>query len=449
MAAATSTGKSPARAAREAGVIGSGGAGFPAHVKLEKPVDTVIANGAECEPLLYGDQWLMETRAAEVIAGLRLILDDFESRGGKPVKGVVAVKEKYTAAREALAIAASGDGRISFLPLPNVYPSGDEHFLTFEATGRIVPEGGIPLMVGAVVHNVGTLSQIAQAARGEPVTGRVMTLGGAVDNPMIAEVPIGTPLSHLVAAMRPKVDDYVLLVNGPMMGRIADDSEEPTTKTMGGLFVLPARHPHVMRMKRPLSTEMRISRAACEACRFCTDFCPRALLGHALEPHKIVRVINYDKTDHATVTSSWLCCECGVCDLWACPMALSPRVIYRAFKKKLKEAGINNTHKRSELTADSYRPFRGVPVERLVARLVLSEFERRPPVGEIAAPEKVMLRLDQNVGAPSEPVVTKGGKVKKGDVVAEIPQGKLGARVHASIAGTVADVTAKSVVIQR
>lgn len=449
MRAFTASGKSLAALAREAGVIGAGGAGFPAHVKLETPVDTVIANGAECEPLLYGDQWLMETRAADIIAGLRLILDDFESRGAAPVKGVVAVKEKYTAARAALESAASGDGRISLLPLPNVYPSGDEHFLTYEATGRIVPEGGIPPMAGALVHNVGTLIHLAQAAEGKPVTGRVMTLGGAVDNPMIAEVPIGAPLSHLVSAMRPTVDDYVVLVNGPMMGRIADDPAEPTTKTMGGLFVLPARHPHVMRMKRPLSTEMRISRAACEACRFCTDFCPRALLGHALEPHKIVRVINYDKTDHATVTSAWLCCECGVCDLWACPMALSPRVIYRAFKKKLKEAGIKNPHTRNELTAEYYRPFRGVPVERLVARLGLAEFERRPGVGTIAAPDKVILQLDQNAGAPAEPCVSKGSRVHQGDVVADIPKGKLGARVHASIGGTVMDISARAIVIQR
>ncbi|MBI4666601.1 MAG: 4Fe-4S dicluster domain-containing protein [Nitrospinae bacterium] len=428
--------------AREAGIIGAGGAGFPTHVKLAAAVDTVIVNGAECEPLMAGDQYLMENRAGEIVSTLRAVAAFIAQRSGKPVRSVIAVKKKYKEALAALSGRIKNSGA-EILELDNVYPAGDEQFLVYEATGRIVPEGGIPLAVNVVVMNVGTLVNLADAISGRPVTHRVITVGGAVANPMVIRVPIGTAFPEIIARAGVTVDDYILLVNGPMMGRVTTDLSGVVNKTTGGLFVLPKGHPHVARMTRPLSTEIRIGKSACEACRYCTDFCPRYLLGHKLEPHKIMRVVNYDKDlDTDTITAAWLCCECGVCDLWACPMALSPRVFFREFKRRLKEAGIGNPHKRTDISADYYRQYRGVPAERLLTRLGLAEYDRKPAFYD--GPwnvSQVTINLNQHVGEPSAPVVSKGDRVEQGRLIAEIPEGKLGARYHASISGMVAEVT--------
>ncbi len=437
-------------AVRAAGIIGAGGAGFPTHAKLAAAVDTVIVNGAECEPLMFGDQLVMESRADALITGMSLVMDDMQTRLGKPVRGVICVKKKYKTAISAIQSEISGCDNLEILELDNIYPSGDEQYLVFEATGRIVPEGGIPPMVGALVMNVTTLVQVADASEGAPVTGRLMTLGGVVERPQVAYVPVGARFGEIVRAMGPAVDDYTLLVNGPMMGRLTDDMDDVTTKTMGGLFVLPKEHSHVRRMRRPLSTEIRLSRSACEVCRYCTDYCPRFLQGHSLEPHRVMRVINYDRDlDTRTITSAWLCCECGVCDLWACPMSLSPRVIFREFKRRLKDAGVKNPHLQSELTPDARRKFRSVPTDRLVPRLGLAGLDRRPPYNpnppDISG---VCVKLDQHIGAPATPVVRAGDKVRLGDLVADIPENSLGARYHASITGEVASVDDNGIVIR-
>ncbi len=435
----------------EAGVIGAGGAGFPTHVKLAGEVDTVIVNGAECEPLLYGDQSIMENRAGDIVAGLRRVTHSISEKRGAQVRSVIGVKGKYKAAITAFKSAIKPNENIEILELPNVYPAGDEQFLLFEATGRIVPEGGIPLMIGAMVMNVGTLAQVNEALNGRPVTSRLVTLGGAVEKPLIADIPIGTPFSEIVPKLGPKMDDYVFLINGPMMGRIGTDPAEVTTKTMGGLFILPKDHSHVRRLSRKLTTEIRLGKSACEVCRYCTDYCPRYLQGHAIEPHKIMRVINYDRDlDTKTITSAWLCCECGVCDLFACPMALSPRVFFREFKRKLKDAGIKNPHNRSELEPDQMRSMRGTPVSRLVTRLGLSEYDIRPELDPNPwSVSKVVIKLDTHIGAPAKPVVVIGAKVARGDLIGKIPEGSMGAIYHASITGTVTSVLEKSVTIER
>lgn len=438
-----------ADSAREAGIIGAGGAGFPTHVKLASSVNTVIVNGAECEPLMRGDLHLMETRAGDIVGTLKKVMTEISSRTGAGVRGVIGVKKKYEDAVKSLQNHAAGHG-VSVLELDNVYPAGDEHYLVFEATGRAVPEGGIPLDAGVVVMNVGTMVNITDAMSGKPVTERIVTLGGAVENPKVASIPIGTAFSEIIPRLNVKIDDYAVLVNGPMMGRVTEDLSEVVTKTTGGLFILPKNHSHIRRMTRPLSTELRIGKSACEVCRYCTDFCPRYLLGHKLEPHKILRVVNYDRDlDSDTITSAWLCCECGLCDLWACPMALSPRVFYREFKRRLKAAGIANPHKRAGLTQDFHRPLRGVPADRLLRRLGLCEYDIKPPFDPAPWPvSSVRIPLDQHIGAPAVPVVAVGGKVKKGSLIGEIPDGKLGARYHASISGVVTEVNQKWITVK-
>lgn len=224
---------------REAGVVGQGGAGFPAHVKYDQPVETVIANGCECEPLLYTDQYLMLTQAERVVAALRALMT--ATGAGR---GVVAIKRKYRRVSEVLRRAMDGAG-LELAELDNFYPAGDEHILVREVTGRTIPPLGLPKEVGALVANVGTLESVSQAIEGRPVTHKVVTVTGEVARPCLVRVPIGAKVAGIIEHCGgPVVDDPVYVMGGPMMGRFIDQADEleraVITKTSGGSSYCPA-----------------------------------------------------------------------------------------------------------------------------------------------------------------------------------------------------------------
>ncbi|MGE5707311.1 MAG: electron transport complex protein RnfC, partial [Bacteroidota bacterium] len=156
---------------KAAGVVGAGGAGFPTHVKLAAQAQVVIANGAECEPLLRSDQQLMKRYPDVIVRGLKAAM---EATGAK--EGVIGLKAKYKDAVKALSHAIEKEKNIRLLLLDPVYPAGDEVVLTYEATGSVVPEGGLPLDVGAVVINVNTLLNVAYSLEDKPVTHRYVTV---------------------------------------------------------------------------------------------------------------------------------------------------------------------------------------------------------------------------------------------------------------------------------
>ena len=143
-------------------MVGAGGAGFPAHVKAAAAVDTIIANGAECEPLIHKDFEVMLHHAGEIVEGVRLLMQ----ATGAP-RGIIGIKEKNAAAVDAVTRALDGKD-ITVHLLGDFYPSGDEYILVYEATGRLIPPQGIPLDVGVVVNNVETLYNIARAEAGKP-----------------------------------------------------------------------------------------------------------------------------------------------------------------------------------------------------------------------------------------------------------------------------------------
>jgi RnfABCDGE-type electron transport complex C subunit len=435
---------------RAAGVVGAGGAGFPTHVKLDSQVDTVIGNGAECEPLLKADQYLMTRRATQVVEGLRLAM---QATGAK--RGIMALKREYEEAVQALTAAVQGARDITLHLMGSYYPAGDEFLLVYEATGRIVPEAGIPLAVGVVVQNVGTLCNIAAAQEGAPVTHRLLTVSGEANEPKTLSVPLGTPFEQVITwaggYARP-AEELALVAGGPMMGWLASPSDV-VTKTTSGLLALPKQGPVVSWMCTPVGLAVRRGRSTCDQCRDCTDLCPRHLIGHDLQPHEIMRSINYG-LDWPTgiVTAAVLCCECRLCEAYACPLGLSPMKYYREVKRQLAEQGWkNDVHHRSDLTAHVMFDFRRVPMHRLIDRLGLTKYR----IVSVAAdesehsPESVRIPLKQHIGAPAMPVVKAGDAVKAGDLVAEIPEKALGANVHASIPGRVRRVTEQDVVIER
>jgi len=466
---------------KDAGVVGAGGAGFPTHVKIaaspeprrRAQVDTVIANGAECDPLLRCDQQLMANRASEIVEGLRLVM---QTSGAE--RGIIALKREYTSAVAALQSNTHYALRNTVIqyPIPSTqhqgenislhlldshYPAGDEFVLVYEVTGRLVPETGLPLHVGCIVQNVGTLFNIARAQKGIPVTHRLLTVTGAVNEPKTLNLPIGTSIGEAVAwAGGIKIprwsarteEDYAVVVGGPMMGRLAEHLSEPIAKTTTGLIVLPKNNAVVRYLGRPLGSWVKRGRSTCDQCRDCTDLCPRYLLGHDLEPHKVMRSINYGLTEPtAIITAAVLCCECRLCEAYACPLELSPMAYYQEIKRQLAAQGWENNvvHKRADLTPHPMREYRHVPMERLAARLGLTEYEECTcPLDEHEyQPRRVTIPLKQHIGAPSQPVVKVGDGVQRGDLIAQIPEGKLGANVHASIAGQVEAVTGEHIVI--
>ena len=199
--------------------------------------------------------------------------------------------------------------------------------------------------------------------------------------------------------------------------------------------------------KRELDTHLQ----TCDQCRDCTDLCPRYLLGHNLRPHEVMRAINYGLQRPADqVTAAVLCCECRLCEAYACPLELSPMAYYVSIKEELQAQGwVNNVHQRSDIEPHPMREYRLAPTDRLIARLGLTPWEHQVcPLDETDyRPERVSIPLGQHIGAPASPVVSVGGQVAVGDLIAEIPEGKLGANVHASVAGRVSKVDAEAVEI--
>ncbi len=424
---------------RNAGVVGAGGAGLPTHVKADASVDTVLVNGASCEPLLMSDPHLMEAEVETLLKGLETMLDCTGA-----AKGIVCLKGKHAKALATVkaAVGKHASGRLDFFELEDFYPAGDEHVLVNEVLGRIVPERGIPLQVGAVVANVETLCNVARAMNDIPVTHRLLTVAGEIGNPMVLKVPVGTPVMDVLAfAGGPTIADYKVVDGGPMMGRVlADPHQASVGKTTSGLLVLPPDHTVVARKIMDPATVRRITNTVCCQCSQCTDLCPRGLLGHSLHPHKLMRVLDSQTLDSPVAREALLCSECGICEKFACPMLVSPREVNAQIKQRLMKEGVRWESSGAPLAANPFRKTRHVPTKRLLQRLNLTRYDTHPGyVGEFIPP-LLRVSLRQHLGAPATCVVAPGATVKQGDLIGEIPENAMSARVHAGISGTVASV---------
>jgi Na+-translocating ferredoxin:NAD+ oxidoreductase RnfC subunit len=426
------------RAVQAAGVVGAGGGGFPTHVKLRATVDTVIANGSECEPLLASDKTLLKGHAAQVVEGVALAMEATAAGSG-----VIAVKGHYHDVVQAVRQALPGDGAITIHLLENYYPAGDEFMTVFDVTGRVIPEGGLPLDVGVLVGNVLTFSQAAQALHGKPVTERLLTIAGSVRKPMVVTAPIGALYEDLLAMAggRNHPDD-VLIDGGPMMGNLVDDPGLGIARTTAAILALPADHLIVRQKQISVAQMVKRSKAACCQCFRCTDLCPRSLLGHNLYPHLTMRSLDYGLSDPAAhVTSAFLCSQCGVCELLACDaMLLSPRRVLAEYKKLLVARGMKNPHARRGFSALPEIAFRKIPVATVMKKLAISEYAVETPFAGRYDARRVRVPLRRHGGAAAVPLVKSGATVKMGDVIAATPPEKLGAVCHASIAGRVGDV---------
>jgi len=446
-----------AAAVRDAGIVGAGGAGFPTHVKLANRVDTFIANGAECEPILEADRHAMLSFPDEIVRGTELVMGQVGAE-----KGVIAVKEKNGDAIDAVRRSIAGRPNLKVEVLGNYYPAGDEMVLVRQVTGRIVPIGGLPFHVGVTVGNVATLRNIAEAACGKPVTTRIVTVGGEVRRPVTVEVPVGTRIGDLIShAGGAGVEDFAVIVGGPVMGPVGS-VDGVITKTGGGVVVLPSDHTLLGLKGQPIRVTKLRAKMCC-TCRECTILCPRNALGHPISPAKmmsyswhideIVARIERGELDPFTermVYEALLCCQCGVCELYACIFGLSPNKVYALVVDALNRSKFKVDFNKLSLQEGDMFEYRKLSAATFARKLGLerylvhTEFES---AGSFV-PRSVRIPLLQHIGAPAVPVVAPGDTVRRGDLIGEIPEGKLGARVHASIDGRVTAVTGEAVSIE-
>lgn len=431
---------------RSNGIVGAGGAGFPAHVKLAAPAETVIVNAAECEPLLHKDKEILKHHAAQVLAGLAAAMSLVGAR-----RGVIGIKEKYHEVIELLGPFAGP--HLEIQPLKDYYPAGDEFLLVYEVTGRIIPPGGLPRDVGALVMNVETLYNMA---RNVPVTEKFLTVAAEVSNPVSVCVPVGVSYGEVIEmAGGATTPEYALLVGGAMMGRLELDPARPVVKTDGGILVLPLDHPLIERRLQSFKTLNRIGKSACDQCSLCTELCPRYLIGHPILPHMEMRGLLFSATEDPDGRNTMprlgtlSCCECNLCTLYACPEDLDPKNVCLQSKRELQSRRRKLSEQQWEFQPHPVLMERRAPLSRLTRKLGLDRYSNTGPlIDQKCRPARVVLLLKQHAGEPAEPTVRVGEKVKRGQVVADVPAGALGVPIHASITGRVTAVTTE-IVIER
>lgn len=308
----------------ESGVVGMGGAGFPFHVKISPPegktIDTVIVNGAECEPYLTGDHRLMVEDPNMIIQGVLLTM---KSVGAK--KGIIGIEDNKPDAIEAMKNASSMYNQIEIVALESKYPQGGEKQLIKATTGREVPSGGLPLEVGVVVCNVASAKAVADyVISGTPLIERVCTVtGSGVKNPTNLMIKIGTPIDWIINHAGGVTEDFnKLILGGPMMGNSVGMMDLPATKTTGGLLLLNKKD----------SKDYEVE--PCIKCGKCVSVCPMFL-----QPLNISAASLAGAFDIADEYSAMDCIECGSCS-FICPsnrpLVHSIRVAKRQILEKRK-----------------------------------------------------------------------------------------------------------------
>jgi electron transport complex protein RnfC len=305
----------------ESGIVGLGGATFPAHVKLSVPdgkkIDVLIINGVECEPYLTSDHRLMLEKAEEMLVGIQILMKAL----GVNLALIGIENNKPDAIAHLQNIVKDYPG-IEVHALKVQYPQGGEKQLIKALINREVPSGALPLDVGAVVHNVGTALAVYEAVqKNKPLFERVVTLTGkSVKKPSNFMVRIGTPVNELIEAAGGLPEDTGKVINGgPMMGKALNSLEVPVVKGTSGILIMPAE------------ISSRKKESDCIRCAKCVSVCPQGLEPYLL--NKLTQLEKYDKLETGAVMD---CIECGSC-AYTCPAGLPLLDYIRLGKSKVSQ----------------------------------------------------------------------------------------------------------------
>lgn len=428
------------------GIVGAGGAGFPTYAKLDERAETIILNCAECEPLLRLHRQLLEKHAREIVETFHMI---GQTVGAKDI--IIGIKKAYKKTIKALNECIGDYEGVRLGLLDEVYPAGDEVVLIYEVTGKVVRPGGLPIESGVAVFNVETVYNVYRAMKhNTPVVDKLVSVVAEVNNPITVRVPIGCTIEEVVAmAGGVTTPNAVYFIGGPMMGNIGTGAQA-VTKTTNAVLVLPENHLIIQKKKSKASIDLKRAAASCCQCTMCTDLCPRHLLGHPIEPHKFMQAATCKDMQKTEIfINTMFCCSCGLCELYSCMQGLSPRSLMAEYKVGLRANGIKPPQGVEAKAVGPEREYRKVPMERLMARLDLTKYDREAPLDDdVVDMKRVKIMLSQHIGAPASAVVKSGDKVEMGQVIAEPGKG-LSVAIHASISGTVTEVNDKYVIIEK
>ena len=308
---------------KKAGIVGMGGAGFPTHVKLSPPpeakVDTLIINGAECEPYLTVDHRLMVEHPKEIVEGIKIILTILGIK-----KGYIGIEANKPDAIEEMSKATKENSEgfdISVVPLKVKYPQGSEKQLIEAVTGRKVPAFGLPFDVGVIVQNIGTTKAIYESVVfNKPVVDKVVTFSGkGIVRPANLKVRIGTRVKDIVDYLGGTTPELrKVVVGGPMMGFAVSTLDFPITKTTSGVLFLTEEEVDLYKYK------------PCIRCGFCLEACPMGL-----QPNEIGIYVEAGKPEETTQFGVFECFECGCC-AYVCPSKRPLVQFIRVAKMKAK-----------------------------------------------------------------------------------------------------------------
>lgn len=427
---------------KECGVVGAGGAGFPSYAKLSDKAETIILNCAECEPLITLHRQLLKCHALEIFKALDLLCKTLN------VNCVIGIKSAYEETLETINPLVKNFDNISIKELAESYPTGDEVVLIYEVTGKIIPAGGLPISSGIIVFNVETVYNIYCAVyENKPVTHKYVTVGGAVKNPATLCVPVGTSFGQLVKMCGGEtVESFQYVSGGVMMGKLASKTDV-VVKTTNAVLVFPKNHLVVTGKMRNPRTEAKRAAASCCQCRMCTDLCPRALLGHPIDPARFMRAAsNKNSKDQSAYMGALYCSSCGLCESFACMQGLSPRALLESTKNTLRAAGIKPETVPGKV--DANRRGRLVPLKRLEGRLNLGAYENDAPITDLQiTPQRLIVKLSQHIGAPSICTVEEGKLVCRGEIIAKAADG-LSVSLASPADGKVLMITNSEIIIE-
>lgn len=379
---------------RNAGISGLGGAGFPTNIKLRPPkdrkVDTLILNGAECEPYITADDMSMREKADEILAGLRIMAWIL-----RPERCVIAIEDNKPEAIAAIRKASEGT-QTEVVVVPTKYPSGGEKQLIQILTGMEVPSGGIPADIGVMCQNVGTAIAVAAAiVRGEPLISRVTTLTGhALASPGNFEVLVGTPIEHLLsrAGLDPNAL-HRLVLGGPMMGYTLETPAVPVVKTTNCVIAATAEELPDPAPEQP-----------CIRCGMCAEACPMELLPQQLFWYS--KAGELDKAEHLNLFD---CIECGTCS-YVCPSSIPLVQYYRAAKGEIR------IQQAEQLKADRARErfeARQARLEREQQEKEQRRQERAKAAAEAQARKQAEAEKAEAQGQPADDRAAKAAQVQE------------------------------------